>query len=216
MSAALPDAGFVVFHVLQVHEPAVTDELTASLAKDVAGRLPPRVGFVSARIHRATDGTKVITRTLWQAQRDYEAAAHDGDVPAVLTQHGESAQVEPVGLFQGTPVAGIAGPQAEEPPGIVAFAVRLLRDRAAFPSLMDLLARSEDWKRHHQGFIRATPYIGLDGTTFVNYPAWTDEKSYRAWMADPRLSLGQEEITRLEAAPPEFVLCTVTAHINAE
>ncbi|MEU3554301.1 antibiotic biosynthesis monooxygenase [Streptomyces fragilis] len=217
MSAVIPQkAGFAAFHVFGVRRPAAAGRLGAVLAEAVAERLPRRPGFVSARVHRTTDDTRVVTRILWRDRKDHAAAVEDGVLPAALREGGRGPGNRPVVEFLGTPVPGITGPQEGEPPGVVAVATRHLRDGASFHSLMGLLERSEEWKRHHPGFIRATPYRGLDGVTFVNYPEWADEESYRAWMADPRLPRGQEEIARLEAARPEYLLCTVTAHIDAE
>jgi hypothetical protein len=59
------------------------------------------------------------------------------------------------------------------------------------------------------GFVGATAYLSADGRTFLNYPRWVDEAAYRAYMADPRITEGQEDIAVLETAPPEFVECRI-------
>lgn len=212
--APKPEAGFVTFHTLVLDRPEHVPDVVDLVTGEVSERLRHSRGFRSSRIHVSADGRTVITRTLWQGAADHRAAQPpDGAAGGPPSPAGHPA-VRTATVFLGRPSPGITGPALGQPPGVVAVATRHLRDPACFPLLMDLLVNGGDWKRHHRGFISATPNLGTDGTTFVNYPMWSDEESYQAWMADPRLSHGQQEIARLEAAPPEYVLCTVTDQIG--
>jgi hypothetical protein len=194
-------AGFVAFDTL-------TGEPVDAAVAEVAERFSGRAGFVSARVHVSLDGLVVVTRSLWRDGADHRLAVEEFAA-------ANSPDARTTATFRGTPVESILGPQVGEKPGVVAVATRYLRDRTSFDALMGLLAVSGEWKRHHRGFIAATPYLGVDGTTFLNYPMWTDEGAYRAWMADPRIAEGQDEIARLEAAPPSYLVCTVAADVIA-
>ncbi|MFD9322378.1 antibiotic biosynthesis monooxygenase family protein [Streptomyces sp. NPDC060053] len=205
-----PEAGLVTFDVLVADGAETVPALVARITDDTTLRLRHSPGFLSSRVHVSADGRSVITRSLWRSEQDHREALRTAE-PA----DGRRSPAPTTTAFRGRPAPAISGPALGRPPEVVAVATRHLRHPDCFPLLMDLLEDSAEWKRHHRGFISATPHLGLDGTTFVNYPMWADEDSYRAWMADPRISEGQEEIARLEAAEPEYLLCTVAAHIDA-
>ncbi|MGP4087158.1 putative quinol monooxygenase [Streptomyces sp. KR55] len=204
----LPEPGFVTFDTLTAEVPRTADELVEALVTEAAGRLRHSRGFIASRVHVSDDRRTVIHRCLWRDAADHHAAADR------LKELANRPGVQTAKAFGGTPAPGLHGPQLGAQPGRLAVATRYLHP-GSYDALADLLARSGAWKRHHKGFISATPHITPDGLTFVNYAMWATEDSYRAWMADPRISEGQEEIARLEAAPPEYVLCTVAADIAA-
>ncbi|MGW0565207.1 hypothetical protein ACWDZ4_32580 [Streptomyces sp. NPDC003016] len=210
-----PEAGFVTFDVLTAERPETADELVAALVAESTARTRHSPGFLSSRVHVSADRRTVIHRGRWRDAADHWTALAGNRTADVLTALSSRPGVRAVTAFRGTPAPGIDGPQLGGQPAYVAVATRHLRGRESFDALMDLLARSGAWKRHHRGFISATPHISPDGRTFVNYAMWADEDSYHAWMADPRIFEGQEEIARLEGAPPEYVLCTVAADIEA-
>jgi quinol monooxygenase YgiN len=199
------ESTLVTFDEIVVERSDIAD-LVVSETVDLLGSLRRDPGFVTARVHLSVDRHRVIVRAEWPG--DAADAAH-----GTLASLARREQARAGSTFVGRAAPGLSGPRAGREPGIVAIATRHLRDRAAVDQLMALLSASGEWKRFHPGFIEATPHIGLDEATFVNYPMWTDEKSYRAWMADPKIAEGQEEIARLEVAPPSYVLCTVAAHI---
>ncbi|GHH30528.1 antibiotic biosynthesis monooxygenase [Streptomyces lanatus] len=204
-----PEPGFTTFDTLTTQSPDAARELAEALITEAATRLRHSPGFLSSRVHVGDDRRTVIHRGLWRDAADHHAAADR------LKELADRPGVQTAKTFAGTPAPGLHGPRTGVLPGRVAVATRHLRDPESYPALMDLLNRSGDWKRHHRGFITATPHISPDQLTFVNYATWEDEDSYRAWMADPRISEGQEEIARLEAAPAEYVLCAVVADIRA-
>ncbi|WP_051858587.1 antibiotic biosynthesis monooxygenase family protein [Streptomyces cellulosae] len=209
------EPGFVTFDTLTAEQPETADALVDAIVAEAAGRLRHSPGFLSSRVHVSPDRRTVVHRALWRGAADHHAAFPDGGDAGVSTALTNRPGVRTATAFRGSPAPGINGPQFGRQPGWVAVATRHLRDRDSFDALTGLLASSGEWKRHHRGFISATPHISRDGLTFVNYAMWEDADSYRAWMADPRISEGQEEIARLESAPPEYVLCTVAADIEA-
>ncbi|WP_394833061.1 hypothetical protein LVJ94_41820 [Pendulispora rubella] len=152
-------------------------------------------GFLGDQIHQSADHHTVIHRVEWASEA---AAAASG--------------IRAVSAFLGWTAPALHGPNDTDVPGVASLATRHLRGRESYDALLALMAQSGAWKRNFPGFIFAIPHLGLDGRTFVMYTAWVDHSAYRAWISDPRLSVGQEEIARLEVAPPEYLLCEIVTN----
>ncbi|MET9535581.1 methyltransferase domain-containing protein [Streptomyces sp. NPDC006649] len=215
--AAVPGGppGYVTFEELRVDRPGTADELTSVLAAEVHAWVRHLDGFVSARIHLSLDGTSVVNRVEWSSERAFLDSFTRGPADSPLRSLSDRPGVLSLTSFGGTPAPGVEGPAATEPPGIMSVAKRRVAGHESARALAGLLQESGDWKRRHPGFISAQPCISLDGTTYVNYPQWVSEDAFRSYMADPRNAAGQEAIAALETGPPEFVMCTLVAQIDA-
>lgn len=209
------EPAFVTFGVLRTEGARASADAAAAITAEVEGWVRHTPGFVSSRVHLGVAEDVVVHRGEWADQASYRTSFQDS--PAAGRLHGASAWpgVTGAAVFRGTPAPGIAGPAAGRRPGTVVVATRHLSGPAAMTALLGLLHSSGGWKRDLPGFISATPYVDAEGRTFVNYPAWVDRTAYDAWMADPRIPAGQQEISRLEVAPPEYLLCTVVSDIAA-
>ncbi|MFE3380451.1 methyltransferase domain-containing protein [Streptomyces anulatus] len=207
--------GYVTFEELKVDEPGTADELVGVLATEVRTWVRYVDGFVSARIHLSLDGTHVVSRVEWTSEEHFRASLRCGPEDSPLRTLPDRPGVVSVSAFAGTPAAGLEGPAATERPGIVSVAKRHVKNQEAAQDLARLLRTSGDWKREHPGFISAAPYIGLDGTMYVNYPQWTSQESFRAYMDDPRNAAGLDAVAALETAPPDIVMCLLVEHIDA-
>lgn len=207
--------GFGTFDALRVDRPATATELVGLLVKEVYAGFRHTPGFVSSRIHMSLDGTTVVSHGRWTSDADYrnslEASPGGGALRTLSSQPGVLSAT----AFGGAAAGSIEGPVTTEPPGIVAVATRHVAGHESARAVGELLLQSGEWKRHTRGFIAATAYISPDGMTYVTYPQWIDEPAYHTYMADPRIAEVQEEIARLEVAPPEFLLCRMVAHIKA-
>lgn len=198
-------ASFTAIDHLLTDRPGSADDL-AGHAVAAVEELRSAKGFVAGRVHIGVDRRIVSTRTLWRRHDDYLRTRGQDPAAGILAPLAGRPGVHLAATFQGTPGPHITGPQADQTPGVVAIATRVLRDADAFDPLLRLFFASAGWKRQHRGFISATPHMGLDGHTFVMYPMWTDAGSYAAWNNDPRVGEGQAEIAALEAVPPVYVL----------
>ncbi|WP_278314979.1 hypothetical protein [Lolliginicoccus levis] len=115
--------------------------------------------------------------------------------------------------WSGNEAPGIAGPAAGASPAVAAVAVRHLRDPESASTVLALLQRTgAEWKQTFPGFVAATPFLGADGVTLVNYPRWASVASYDAWMAEPRMRSGQKEVGEHEIAAPEYHVLDVHAY----
>jgi quinol monooxygenase YgiN len=206
----------VLFDRLQVERPSLTAALAADVTELLAPLVPPTpVGGppASVRVHLDESSGIVVVRGVW-ALPTVGAISWDG-YPGVqvLNAVASDSRVKSSSRFVGAQAPGLTGPQWGRPPGIVAVATRHLAGPQAAATLLDLLARSGEWKRDFPGFIAATPYLSADRRTFINYAQWVDESAYQAWMADPRIGEGQREIAGLEVAAPEYLLCRLSAEL---
>ncbi|MTD54522.1 putative quinol monooxygenase [Amycolatopsis pithecellobii] len=207
-------AQFATFEILRVDGAAAATALADRIAGETTTWIRHLPGFAAGHVHISLDGTTVVHHLLWETEEAYRMWYFGSAASQVLAELTKGPQVLAATARSGLAAPGLSGPAAGEPPGIVAVATRHLGGRDSAVAVLELLARSGDWKRAFPGFISATPYVSQDGRTFVNYPMWTDEAAYRAWMADPRISEGQQEIARLETAAPEYLVCSVAARIG--
>ncbi|MEG3631661.1 putative quinol monooxygenase [Streptomyces poriticola] len=211
-----PGPGFVTFGVLRVDGAGTAAELVGILTDEVRSWVRHTPGFISSRVHVNADRTVVINRGEWTDEAAYRTSFKENPAGGVLHALGARPGVLAATVFSGAPATPVVeGPESGEQPGVVVVATRHLGGRESADAVLDLLASSGEWKREFPGFISATPYVDQDGTTFINYPMWVSEVAYQAWMGDPRIAEGQEELARLEVAPPEYVLCTVAAQVDA-
>ncbi|MFF7255028.1 methyltransferase domain-containing protein [Streptomyces microflavus] len=212
-TAAGRAVGHVTFEEVKASRPGVAEELTTLIAAEFRARVRHLAGFVSARIHLSLDGTSVVSRVEWSSEEHSRAALRDGG--ATLHALPERPGVVSVTTFAGEPAPGIQGPAAAGPVGVVAVAKRHVGERRDAETLARLLHASGGWKSEHPGFISATPYVSLDGATYLNYPQWVSEESFHSYMDDPRNAAGQDAIAVLETEPPEILLCALVTHIDA-
>ncbi|GLU48676.1 antibiotic biosynthesis monooxygenase [Nocardiopsis ansamitocini] len=209
------EAGFVSFGILETNSPEAAADLVDALTSEVRQWARATPGFLSARIHVSVDRTAVVHRSEWATDSDYQDSFVDTARGKTLRELARLPGIVSATSVHAFPLDGLEGPEAGKEPGIVAVAVRHFANRDAVDGVMELLMSSGEWKRNFPGFISASPCVSADGTTFVNYPMWVDESAQHSWMKDPRISEGQEEIARLEAAPPEYFICTPVAYITA-
>lgn len=214
-SGPVPAPGFVTFGVLRTASPEAARELVGLITTEVDRWVRHTDGFLSARTHVGVDGTTVVQSGRWSDEERYLASFRHHPEGHVLHTLAEQPDVLSAHVSGGVPADGVRGPAADRAPGLVGFAVRRLDGPESARTVLGLLARSGRWKRTSPGFVSATPYISRDGTTFVNCPMWVDQEAYDTYMRHPDLHEGLEEVSRLEVAPPEFLLCTVAAEIVA-
>ncbi|WP_409060535.1 class I SAM-dependent methyltransferase [Streptomyces sp. SYP-A7185] len=207
--------GYAVFEELRTDAPETAEGLVGLLAAEIREWVSGREGFRSARLHLGLDRTTVVSRVEWADEKAFLATADAAPADSPLRTLSERPGVLAHTSFRGTPQSGLDGPDAGRRAGIMCYAVRHVGGRDDALALAALLRDAGGWKHAHPGFVSATPYIGDDGSTYVNYPQWLDEDSFRAYMDHPQNAAGQEAVARLETAAPHLVLCTLAEQIDA-
>jgi quinol monooxygenase YgiN len=80
-------------------EPSRQQELIELLTRATEESVRHAVGFVSARLHRSLDGTKVTMYAQWRSKEDYEAMRKNSAHLPYLQQALTIAQFEP-GMYE--------------------------------------------------------------------------------------------------------------------
>jgi quinol monooxygenase YgiN len=73
VSGPTEQGGPVTFVNVFTVAPADQDRLIGVLARATEGTVRQAPGFISARLHRGTDGSKVVMYAQWRSLEDYQA-----------------------------------------------------------------------------------------------------------------------------------------------
>ena len=92
------DKPLILINVFTV-EPARQQKLIDLLARATEDSVRHAPGFVSARLHRSLDGTKVTMYAQWRSAQDYEAMRRDPSPLPYLQQALAIAKFEP-GMYE--------------------------------------------------------------------------------------------------------------------
>jgi quinol monooxygenase YgiN len=95
MNAPLPITLINVFTV----DPAKQEELVDLLARATEASVRHAPGFISARLHRSVDGTKVAMYAQWQSREAYQAMREDPGSRPYLERALAIATFEP-GMYE--------------------------------------------------------------------------------------------------------------------
>ncbi len=92
------DKPVILINVFTV-EPARQQKLIDLLTRATEDSVRHAAGFVSARLHRSLDGTKVTMYAQWRSARDYEAMRRDQSPVPYLQEALAIAKFEP-GMYE--------------------------------------------------------------------------------------------------------------------
>lgn len=194
------------FDVLEAARP----EEAEHVARRLAAMLRERPDAIPLHVYVSVDGTAVVSCGEWTPPSapppdapPPEASPYAPLVRALSAEPG----VRSVRSMVGALAYHIDGGAPAATPGVAVLAIRHVGGPEAADQLGRLLLRSGEWKRHVEGFIGASAYVGTGGRLFLNYVRWVDQAAYEAYMADPRIAEGQGDIARLETAKPELIRC---------
>jgi len=210
-----PPATFVVFDSVSVRDASTSGWVVHRMESDTASAYRGASGFIGDRLHLSADGHTVVRRVEWTGEADYQLALARHVSRGTPADMSGAPEIRGEGTFRGWTAPGLRGPDPGAPAGVVIVATRHLRDPKSCTALIELMAGGGEWKQRFPGFVSATPHLGTDGRTFITYSAWVDDAAYKAWIADPRVTSGQEAIARLEVAPPEYQLCTIVPTVSS-
>jgi quinol monooxygenase YgiN len=94
----MSDKPVILINVFTV-APAKQQELIELLTRATEGSVRRAVGFISARLHRSLDGTKVTMYAEWRSSEDYQAMREDPAPLPYLKQALAIATFEP-GMYE--------------------------------------------------------------------------------------------------------------------
>jgi quinol monooxygenase YgiN len=96
--SAMSDEPVTLINVFTV-EPSKQPELVTLLTRATESSVRHAAGFVSARLHRSLDGTKVAMYAQWRSVADYQAMRADPTPLPYLQQALAIAKFEP-GIYE--------------------------------------------------------------------------------------------------------------------
>jgi quinol monooxygenase YgiN len=94
----MSDRPVVLINVFTV-EPARQQDLVELLTRATEGSVRHASGFISARLHRSLDGTKVTMYAVWRREKDYQAMREDRTPQPYLEQALAFATFDP-GMYE--------------------------------------------------------------------------------------------------------------------
>jgi quinol monooxygenase YgiN len=192
---------YVLINVFTV-DPDKQQQLVDTLIETTEVWLKSLPGFISARIHKSLDRTRVVNYSYAQ-RNNKEAFDRLTSDPQIRARMGLAVQLgKPDGHFY-TVERTITGPvpsgnvEGEEknsltniPPEkdlytlINVFTV----DPDKQQQLVDtLIETTEGWVKSLPGFISASIHKSLDGARVVNYAQWKDKEAFDQFASDPQI-----------------------------
>ena len=99
MTQIFPSNNVVTFINVFTVDPADQQRLVDLLIETTESSVRHAAGFVSASLHRSTDGTKVTMYAQWQSMEHYQAMRNDPNRPQTLQQALTFASFSP-GVYE--------------------------------------------------------------------------------------------------------------------
>ncbi|MEU3343058.1 hypothetical protein [Streptomyces sp. NPDC006668] len=211
-----PEGGVFVFDTVVLREGVFTEELLEAVIDETLRDYLRQPGFVSARYYEGVEKGTFVTRLHWADEerwRSYQEAA--GRSGTALEERIGQLKGARHTVFVGEQVAGFAGPDADEKPGYSVVTTRHVADREGAFGVHRALMKTAEWKHSCAGLIAATPYISLDGRSFLNNPTWVDQEAFDSYVAQPGLASGIADAAVHEVAPRTETFCRFLQEVGA-
>ncbi|HHP7231979.1 MAG TPA: antibiotic biosynthesis monooxygenase family protein [Xenococcaceae cyanobacterium] len=167
-------------------EPSQQDDLIAVI-REFLETVKTQPGFVSANLHKSTDGVKVANYAQWASIQEFEAFRNNAAV---------QQKAEPLFTF-GQPdshvyeiVAAeskVGMPQIKEGEYVVHFAEFTMKPENQ-PKMVELAKEHLNPAMEQSGLISATFHRSLDGTRVINYGQWTNQEAIAELVKKPGFS----------------------------
>lgn len=209
-----PEPGIFVFDSIKVAGGGGAVELVDAFKETVEREYREAPGFLGARVHLSVAEDTIVTRVRWEREQDLKA--YSAAVAArgnTFTECLAKAAITDRTAFAGTQVPGFTGPDADKEAGYSVVATRPVQDRETAMKIHDVLIRTGEWKHTIPGFVSATPYVSLDGTEFLNNPAWVDEDAFHVYMNHPSIPGGLADAKDHALAEPCVISCRYSQDI---
>ena len=168
-------------------EPSQQDELITAI-KEFLETVKTQPGFVSANLHKSTDGVKVANYAQWSSMEEFEAFRNNAEVQKkaekLFTIGGQpdSHVYEIV-----TSESKIGIPQIKKDEYVVHFAQFAMKTENQ-PKMIELAKEHIKPAMEQPGLISATFHRSLDGTRVINYGQWENENAIKELVKKPGFS----------------------------
>lgn len=167
-------------------EPSQQDELIAAI-KEFLETVKTQPGFVSANLHKSTDGVKVANYAQWASIEEFEAFRNNTEVQEKAEKLFTFARPDSH-VYEIVASESIVGtPQIKEGEYVVHFAEFSLKSENQ-PRMIELAKEHIKPAMEQPGLISATFHRSLDGTRVINYGQWENEQAIAQLVQKPGFS----------------------------
>lgn len=167
-------------------QPEQQQELTLAI-KEFLETVKTQPGFVSANLHKSTDGVKVANYAQWSSMDAYEAFRNNQEVQTKASKLFEfdSPDFHVYEIVASESKVGI--PKIEEGKYIVHFAEFRMQPENQ-PKMVELAKEHLKPAMEQPGLISATFHRSLDGTRVINYGQWENQEAIAELVKKPGFS----------------------------
>lgn len=144
-------------------------------------------GFVSANLHKSTDGKKVANYAQWSSMENFTAFRNDGEVQAKADKLFEFDTPDSHVYEIVASESKVGTPEIKEGEYVVHFAEFSMQPENQ-PKMVELAKEHVKPAMEQPGLISATFHRSLDGTRVINYGQWENEEAIAELVKQPGFS----------------------------
>jgi quinol monooxygenase YgiN len=178
-------AVIILFSVEPERQQELIDTITSFL--DEVKKQP---GFVSASLHKSTDGMKVANYAQWRSQEDYEAFVNNSELQAKASKLSEFAKPDSH-LYEVVISQSKVGTPKISAGGFLTHFAEFRMPPENQQRLLDLAKEEVVKAMENPGLISANFHRSLDGTRVINYGQWRSQEDIEALTKQP--GFGKED-----------------------
>ncbi|MEL6439636.1 MAG: antibiotic biosynthesis monooxygenase [Cyanobacteria bacterium J06621_8] len=197
----------IIFRV----EPQQQQELIDAI-KEFLSTVTQQPGFVSANLHRSTDGVKVANYAQWSSKSDFEAFRNNKAVQQQAARLFEFDQPDSHVYEIVTSASKVGTPEIREGGYLTHFA-EFKMPSANQPRMVELAKEHLSPAMEQPGLISATFHRSLDGTRVINYGQWDNSEAIANLTQQP--GFGKEQPYWSGIAENEYHLYEVVYTANS-
>lgn len=169
----------IIFSVAPSQQQELLDAITAFL--QVVKQQP---GFVSASLHKSTDGLKVANYAQWRSQEDYDAFINNAEVQA-QSQSVQAFGPPDLHIYEVVASETKIGPPKITAGGHLAHFAEFRMQPENQPRMVDLAKEHVVPAMNQPGLLSANFHRSLDGTRVINYGQWENAEAIEELRKQP-------------------------------
>ena len=186
MSILSLDNSLLTAVIIFTVKPEQQEDLIATI-KDFLQVVKTQSGFISANLHKSTDGVKVFNYGQWKSMEDFTAFRNNKEVQAKAEKLWEFDRPDSHVYEIVTSESKIGTPEIEMGKYVVhlaEFSMKLENQ----PRMVELAQEHIKPAMEQPGLLSATFHRSLDGTRVLNYGQWENENAIAELVKKPGFS----------------------------
>ena len=186
MSTLSLDNSLATVIIIFTVKPKQQDDLLNTIAEFLE-TVKTQPGFISANLHKSTDGVKVVNYAQWSSIEAFKTFSQNQEVQAKAAKLYEFGKPD-VHVYEIVASESKVGtPEIKEGEYIAHFAEFSMQPDNQ-PKMVELAKEHLSPAMEQSGLISATFHRSLDGTRVINYGQWSDENAIAELVKKPGFS----------------------------